>query len=315
VTWLPDEVIAHLRSVVDEPELPGGRYRLVRRLGTGGMGTVYLADDLSLDRQVAIKVLRETASDEMSLRLEREARTIARLEHPSIVPIHEFGRLADRRPFYVMKYVAGSTLAQAIGAMPARNERLRLFLKLCDVVAFAHDRGVVHRDLKPQNIMVGPFGELYVMDWGIAKVGAEALPGGAPADTGATDHGTILGTPGYMAPEQRDRGGAAVDQRADIHALGRLLAFLLGGDAAAAAPAALRAIVARATAPEPGDRYQTAVELGAEVKRFLDGERVKAHPENALQAAVRFLDRNRFVVYLVAAYIVLRVLVFFLGGR
>ena len=118
-----------------------------------------------------------------------------------------------------------------------------------------------------------------------------------------------------MAPEQRDRGGAAVDQRADIHALGRLLAFLLGGDAAAAAPAALRAIVARATAPEPGDRYQTAVELGAEVKRFLDGERVKAHPENALQAAVRFLDRNRFVVYLVAAYIVLRVLVFFLGGR
>src|SRR5260370_3458242 len=138
----------------------------------------------------------------------KEARILARLEHPSIVPVHDCGVLPDGRFYYAMKMVRGNRLDKEVGPAMALTERLQLFQKICDAVAFAHAHGVIHRDLKPQNIMVGPFGEVLVLDWGVAR---QIGPG---AD------GAVVGTPGYMAPEQATGDAALVDARADVYALG-----------------------------------------------------------------------------------------------
>ena len=147
-----------------------GRYRILRELGRGGMGAVYLADDTVLGRKVALKVVATGVSDPAAAeRMLREARIIARLEHPGIVPVHDAGALPDGRVFYAMKRVDGSRLDALAPGMPLA-ERLRVFQRVCDAVAFAHAHGVIHRDLKPSNVMVGRFGEVLVMDWGIAKL-------------------------------------------------------------------------------------------------------------------------------------------------
>jgi serine/threonine-protein kinase len=173
--FLGDRVIAHLREVADLPDLTGTKYEFVRRLDRGGMGIVYLVRDAELDREVALKVMSaDDAGDTRALaplaaRMVREAQHIARLEHPNIVPVHDVGRLADGRVYYAMKLVRGKRLDEWLRENPARPAALRLFLKVCDAVAFAHAHGVIHRDLKPQNVMVGAFGEALVMDWGLAK--------------------------------------------------------------------------------------------------------------------------------------------------
>src|SRR2546426_4674209 len=156
------------------------------------MGTVYAARDPELDRRIALKVLNAPdAAGEEAARLSEEARILARLEHPGIVPVHDLGTLPDGRLFYVMKLVRGRRLDDAM-ANAALHARLRTFERICDAVAFAHAQGVVHRDLKPENVMVGPFGEVLVLDWGVAKI----LGRGEEPDC------TILGTAGYMPPEQ-----------------------------------------------------------------------------------------------------------------
>ena len=133
------------------------------------MGTVYLALDEELGREVAIKIPNALTSASLERRLRNEARVLARLEHPGIVPIHDAGRLADGRRFYVMKRVRGRTLGEHLRDNPDLNERLRLFERICEPVAFAHAQGFIHRDLTPGNVMVGAFGEVMVMDWGVAK--------------------------------------------------------------------------------------------------------------------------------------------------
>jgi eukaryotic-like serine/threonine-protein kinase len=233
--FLSDAAVARLRAAAATPEPGPDRYAIVEPIGQGGMGTVYLATDTMLGRDVAIKVPNVSSSEELERRLQVEARVLASLEHPGIVPIHDAGRLADGRVFYVMKRVHGRTLQAYLADRPAMAERLRVFERICEPVAFAHARGFIHRDLKPENIMVGAFGEVMVMDWGVAKLlaaGAEAPPDTAdPADPGATRPGTIAGTPGFMAPEQSDGGAAGIDERADVYGLGALLCFLLTGDA------------------------------------------------------------------------------------
>ena len=183
--YLGDRVIEHLREVTDLPDLTGTKYELVRRLDRGGMGIVYLVRDTELDREVALKVMSwdddgatPTPSAPLAARMIREAQHIARLEHPNIVPVHDVGRLADGRVYYAMKLVRGKRLDEWLRENPPRASALRLFLKVCDAVAFAHAQGVIHRDLKPQNVMVGAFGEALVMDWGLAK----ALRAGERAD-------------------------------------------------------------------------------------------------------------------------------------
>jgi serine/threonine-protein kinase len=293
--WLSDEVLAHLRKVTAAPDLTGTRYELVEQIGQGGMGTVYLASDRELDRPVALKVL-----DVLPAGTQVEARVLARLEHPGIVPVHDAGVLPDGRFFYVMKLVRGKRLDEP-GALPEDQvERLQIFLKLCDAVAFAHAHGILHRDLKPQNVMLGPFGEVLVMDWGAAQT----LGGSVAA--------TVVGTPGYMAPEQA-RGESGLDARADVYALGAVLHFLLTGRApeemgSRVKPKPLEAVCKKALAVDRAGRYTTAAELGADVARFVAGRRVTAYPENVWELSRRLAVKYRTVLALVLAYLVMRIL-------
>jgi serine/threonine protein kinase len=347
MTWLSDAALEHLRDVADWPDLSGTRYELVDRLGRGGMGAVYLARDRELDRQVALKVLdAPRPTPEAEARLLREARVLARLEHPGIVPVHDVGWLPDGRLFYTMKRVKGSRLDDVASAGGSVPELLRVFERICEAVAFAHARRVIHRDLKPENVMVGDFGEVLVLDWGVAKLLDEAsgalaaehdgqparVPGagrdGAPVTTG----GTVLGTPGYMAPEQSRGEVERVDARADVYALGALLDFLLRrgaresgtGDAGRPVgantrprgiPRQLEAIRRKALAEDPDQRYDSVLALAADVSRFEAGLSVSAYPETLLDRARRLFARYRTPILLVVAYLVMRLALLLFESR
>src|SRR5438046_9838776 len=162
--FLSDSALERLREGAEAPDLASTRYRLLERIARGGMGVVYAAQDENLRRRVALKVCEVPGTDgDLRNRLIREARVLAALEHPGIVPVHDVGTLADGRVFYTMKFVEGNRLDKFIESVTSMPDRLRIFLRICDAVAFAHARGVLHRDLKPANIMVGPFGEVLVM--------------------------------------------------------------------------------------------------------------------------------------------------------
>jgi serine/threonine protein kinase len=169
--WLSDDKLNYLRTVVVNPDFSSTKYTFVKELGRGGMGTVYLAEDRELNRLVAIKVVNTPeVTEDLRNRVVREAQIIARLEHPGIVPVHDVGLLPDGRVFYAMKFVRGSRLDEYAAQTSSVRDRLRKFQAVCDAVAFAHAHGVIHRDLKPQNIMIGSFGEVLVLDWGVAKI-------------------------------------------------------------------------------------------------------------------------------------------------
>ena len=299
------------------------RYRALGVIGRGGMGEVVSAHDEQLGRSVAIKRLRSpNAPADVIARFVREARIQGRLDHPAIPPVHELWHDERGQPFFVMKQLSGITLAEVLvrlrgeGAAAAatdedadaalrrrfsRQELLRAFVDVCLAIEFAHTRGIVHRDLKPANVMLGEFGEVYVLDWGIARVLAERAedggPDAAPAAAGDTVAGALLGTPGYMAPEQA-RGDADLDGRADVYALGCILFEILageplhaGGEAGLAEakagvdarpsrrapdreiPPELDAVCAQATRLDRDGRYASARAVGDAVQRFLDGDR------------------------------------------
>jgi serine/threonine protein kinase len=270
---LSDSVLDHLRHVAALPDLTGTRYELESEIGRGGMGVVYAARDQHLDRRVALKVL--------DIAVAGEAQLMARLEHPAVVPIYETGTLPDGRPFYAMKLVSGARLDRYVAGLPTLAERLRVFRRVGEALAFAHSRGAIHRDLKPQNVMVGEFGEVYVMDWGVEAV---------------------TGTPAFRAPD------AHLDERSDIYALGALLQFLIP----ASAPPALRAIVVKAMSADPAARYRTAPALLADIERFEQGLAVEAWSEPLWHQLRRFGSRNAVLLWLLAAYAVVKFLLFFL---
>ncbi len=272
---LSDRTVDHLRRVVDLPDFTGTRYEIEEEIGRGGMGVVYAARDRELDRRVAIKVLG------FSL----EARLIARLEHPAIVPIYDSGTLPDGRAWYAMKLVAGARLDEFLQTQPSLSERLRVFQRCAEALAFAHSRAILHRDLKPQNVMIGSFGEVYVMDWGVDG---------------------IAGTPGFRAPEQAQ--GSSADQRSDVYAAGALLRFALPPSS----PRALQAVAAKAMAEAPGERYASIPDLLADLRNFQDGLAVSAYPESPWQRVARYASRNRVLLLLLAAYVAVRFLLFFL---
>ncbi|HEV8202512.1 MAG TPA: serine/threonine-protein kinase [Candidatus Polarisedimenticolia bacterium] len=341
---MDDERLAHLRAVADLPDLTGTRYRLIRRLGSGGMATVYLVEDTALRREAALKVLSDPdPSGDLAARLVEEARLLAGLEHPNLAPVHDVGTLPDGRVFYVMKYVRGARLDEWIATGPDRPALLRLFIKVCDAVSFAHAHGVVHRDLKPQNIMVGEFGEALVLDWGVTKVLGRLDPPAVGMPVGrrpGTADGSIVGTPAWMAPEQARGDLAAIDSRTDVYALGAILYFLLGrrppfppgtgeeslrkvleSDPASlrsidpSIPRQLQAIAAKAMAKHSADRYPAVGDLSADVLRFLDGLAVEAYPESIFERAGRLFARTRTLAALIAAYTLMRLLILWLTGR
>ena len=226
---------------------PGRRVFILGEIARGGMGIVLLGRDTKLGRDIAVKVLHDKHRDHPAMveRFVAEARIAGQLEHPGVVPVHELGVLADRRPFFTMKLVRGSTLAEMLAGRAARaNDRaqlLRIFLGVAETIAYAHESHVIHRDLKPSNIMVGRHGEVMVMDWGLAKVATRRSEAEA-AESGGSDGGRscgsgltgrrgrlVMGTPGYMAPEQFEANESSVDERADVFALGAILTEILTG--------------------------------------------------------------------------------------
>jgi serine/threonine-protein kinase len=238
------------------PPAPPARLRLVGEIARGGMGAVLMGHDANLGRDVAVKVLLEAHASraELARRFVEEAQIAGQLQHPGIVPVYELGAFADRRPYFTMKLVKGRTLAALLAERKTPADDLPRFLgifgQVCQAVAYAHSRGVIHRDLKPANVMVGAFGEVQVMDWGLAKVLPErdavddtpAEPRAsmirtarsreaAAAEAGMqTQAGTLLGTPAYVAPEQARGDVDLVDERCDVFGLGAVLCEILTGE-------------------------------------------------------------------------------------
>ncbi|MBA3393657.1 MAG: serine/threonine protein kinase [Deltaproteobacteria bacterium] len=314
---------ASQRRALPSHSIPGERYELAAQLGHGGMGEVMHARDRQIGRDVAIKRMRGDAPSERAMqRFLREAKIQGRLDHPAIVPVHELGRARDGRPYFAMKKLAGRTLAAILKTPDAPRQRmLRAFADVCLAVEFAHQRGFLHRDLKPDNIMLGDFGETYVLDWGVAKLLGrpdDDLDGGpAQTDELATVAGSVIGTPGYMSPEQAT-GDPGIDARADVYALGCVLFEILTGTplhprGSAGLASSVAGIDARPSrrAPERdippelddlcvrataacAERIATARELGDAVQRYLDGDRdlaqrrslAAAHLESAEAALV-----------------------------
>jgi serine/threonine protein kinase len=321
---LSDFTLEHLQRALQAVPGEDRRYDLLEPVGQGGMGTVYRAFDRTLEREVAVKVLRSGIGEAgAATRLAREARILARLEHPGIVPVHDAGILPDGRIFYVMKLVRGERLERLARSVSVAD-LLRLLLRICETVGFAHAQGVIHRDLKPSNVMVGPFGEVLVLDWGIARLtgdpGREPTtddPRAGPLVSGGeadTTPGTVLGTPGFMAPEQAQGWHHLVDARTDVFALGAILRALLRPDGASGPVAPpLVSIWSRAMAPEPERRYQSAAAMAADVTRYLDGEPVEAHRESLVERAGRLFRKYQTAIVLVLTYLLIRFL--FLAAR
>jgi eukaryotic-like serine/threonine-protein kinase len=304
------------------------RFSLSGNLGEGSQGVVYSVDDRDCSRELAVKVMCSDSNEpEEVSRFIREAQITAQLEHPGVVPVHDIGVLRDGRFFYSMKRVQGQQLAEYMQNRSGRSEHrfalLELFLRVGQTIAFAHSRGVIHRDIKPRNIMVGEFGEVLLMDWGLAKhvgssEGGSTIGTQMVANPYQTVNGTAIGTPAYMSPEQASGEVATLDRRCDIYSLGVILYEMLSGQSpyqrgnvqrvlaqvregawirldgqAANLPRQLVAVVHRAMALSREERYSSVDDMMRDVHAFLAGEAVSAYQETMIERIARYVSRNR----------------------
>ena len=321
------------------------RYRLVRKLGQGGLGRVWLALDINLNRYVALKEISHPskATDAIVNRFKHEAEITGRLEHPGIVPVYHLGKDGSGRAFYTMRFLGKKTLQDSIAEYHERREGgdhdpmllrhlLIAFVNICHAMGHAHSRRIIHRDLKPENIVIDSFGQVIVIDWGLAKVldetSVESLSDSIQAGDGnRTSEGQVLGTPLYMAPEQAAGRLDEVDTRTDIYGLGSILFAIITGYAPheqtqrtsvdsgvgargmisaiasgktpaarefnPSADPALAAICEKAMVRRRYARYQEASELAEEIQRWMAGESVTAYKETAIQRTRRWITRHQ----------------------
>jgi WD40 repeat protein len=304
------------------PRFPAiARYRVVRPLGEGGMGTVYEAEQDNPRRTVALKVIRAgLTSDILLKRFAHEAEILSRLHHPGIAQVYDAGVAESGQPYFVMELIAGVPLDQYARehALDAGG-RLELLARVCDAVQHAHERGVIHRDLKPGNVLVEPSGQPRVLDFGVARAADQGLTAGG----GRTEAGQLLGTLSYMSPEQSSADSSAIDPRSDVYALGVILYELLAQRLpysvdGLALPEAVRVIreqepsrlgsldgrlrgdvetiAAKALEKDPARRYPSAADLAADLRRWLAHEPIRARPPSALYHLSKFARRHKGLV-------------------
>ncbi len=344
------EAMGQSSEATDQSSANSVRFRVLRPHREGGLGEVVVAFDGELHREVALKKIKDRHADDPDARARflREGEITGKLEHPGIVPIYSLGHYGGGRPYYAMRFVKGDSLEDAINAFHkadaqprSESERtlelrklLGRFVDVCEAISYAHSRGVLHRDLKPGNIMLGRYGETLVVDWGLAKAQGEGEPdmpasaSMAPVEVASasgsnpTAMGSVLGTPAYMSPEQAGGRLGELGPASDVYSLGATLYALLTGHAPiegerdvgrilvrvctgeippprqvnARVPATLEAVCCKAMALKANDRYATAQELAEEVERWLADEPVKAWPEPTTVRARRWMRRHRAVV-------------------
>ena len=341
-----DRFIAHLADACplisyEEKEAKENmaRYIMGKRLGSGAIGQVIEATDEHLGRNVAIKILQDNNGIDRDriARFIAEAQIIAQLEHPTIVPVHEIGRMPGGLPYFTMKQVKGQLLSEVINDMRVNNEKkdmrryttrlLRRFSSLCNGIAYAHSKGVVHRDLKPDNIMIGEYGEIQIMDWGLAKVMSENEVRSTSdictvrsSKAMSTLDGSIAGTPSYMSPEQARGELDKITPASDIFSLGLLLAEIItlvrvfrcqessvtlrqvgrAGPIDIAelnrkvnVPKEIQAIIRKCTMPDPKDRYQSAEDLSDDIKAYMENRGVTAMPDNQYDKIRKWTMRHQ----------------------
>ncbi len=319
-------------KLIADEDRGGPRFKIVDEVGSGGTSRVYAVQDRSLNRTVALKLLRgaRAAKPGVEQRFIHEARVTAMLEHPNVMPVHDIGTTDNGRVYFTMKNITGASLGDAIraekkGATPPEdfrtlNGKIGIFLKVCDALSFAHDKGFIHQDVKPDNIMLGEYGEVLLLDWGCALTAAEAVGQGNRA---------AYGTPAYMSPEQARR--EAVDERSDVYCLGATISHALtlrhptwsddperfwekkregaidelSDQERRRVPKTLRAIIMKALDPDPGQRYQTVAGFSRDLERFQAGQAVLAYHESPLEAFMRWYVRHRRIFWSTTAATVL----------
>lgn len=346
-----DEDMSKAVTLVPGTEGAGGRrFRILRPHAKGGLGEVFVAQDEELKREVALKEIQaQHANDPDSRsRFVLEAEVTGALEHPGIVPVYGLGQYADGRPYYTMRFIRGDSLREAInrfhgtGGADAEDKSLQLrkllgrFVDVCNAIQYAHSRGVLHRDLKPGNVMLGKYGETLVVDWGLAKLsgrdektkveGETTIKPGSGSGSAPTQLGSAIGTPGYMPPEQAAGKLEDLGPASDVYSLGATLYYLLTGQRAFTdkdlgvvlkkteqgdfphprqiqpdVPQSLEAICLRAMATNPRDRYSSPQRLADDVERYLADEPVSARPESVAERVGRWGRRHRALVRAAAA--------------
>jgi hypothetical protein len=335
-----DDLVSLLHGWTRSFAGPQPRFAFNNRLGEGSQGFIFSVFDRDCRREIAYKTLNSSQCDPDDVaRFINEAQITAQLEHPGIIPVHDFGVMPGGAVYYTMKRVQGQSLAEysatRFGHPEHRFHLLAILLRVCETIAFAHSRGVIHRDVKPRNIMVGSFGEVLVIDWGLAKV--LPGPGGEVAvttiqpraedddDEHGTRSGQAIGTPAYMSPEQAR--GEVVDARCDIYSLGVVLYEVLVGNSpyqrgdvrrtldqvsrdvwqrldrhphGRDLPRSLVAIVHKAMAHHPSHRYQTVDLLIADLQHFIAGQAVSAYRESLGERSLRLIVRHRRAIAVLA---------------
>ncbi len=337
------EIVAGDSIIKELTPKPPGKYKFIRSVGFGGMKAVIQVKDKDTTRNVAMAIIPDSADRPQSdiNRFIQEARITARLEHPNIVPVHDIGVDTNGVPYFTMKLLRGRTLSAILKKMRDDDYKtlkefdltrlLRIYVKILNGIVFAHSKKIIHLDLKPDNIHIGDFGEVLIIDWGLARFigmpediednydGEMITFPGISSGGDYTRDGITKGTPGYMAPEQAAGQNRLKDERSDIYALGALLYVILTFESPLTGrpvneilaetirgnikfpdpenqkrsiPAAMQAVVLKAMSRYPEERYQTAAELRDDIFAFLGGFAPKAEDASSLKKTYLFFNRN-----------------------